>query len=575
MVHPNSVIIQTLVPIKAGEEITVAYLELPLELLAPNLARTLHLRSGCIINELGCRCETCRIHLEDEAGALSEAGRDPDSERDVDMDMQAMWFPATAARLKHDERLLTYVMAMVNDSKGEGGMLASNGMRMYYEHFLTPPPLGQPLAQGSNGDGGGGGDGDDDPDAKPPSFCPDLAYSMADIYCRCIIHWPGQEPDNYLFWTALYNDLLRRTVINMPRVLTDALGARCYAALMIWSRVDPQDKASQLVVANIFIEAWLMLRAAHNAMYGHLAFLTLLCVAYPIMGQLVTNNKAMIERKEARVAMQRAEAEAKQQRAETEAKLRQVEAEHAQQGTTPEDVPLASAADDMDVPPAVLAHLEALEKMTQEAVAEGLIPPPPPPPPPPPQAKVEEFVRAVEKITEPITRFVYGQYDAHGIPLPLPSIFDDSTAGLDRPGLERLDREIDQYFDHCKTSRAEAEENAVDAVVNHFNGWEDGGPLAHESSQVDAEAADRVADLIANEYDAHLKTLPWNNASRTSGTDDGPIFIPVQHDHLDDDLPELVNFGPNAAVVHEIMNGGGRGNSGTTEQPDLPCAVPK
>jgi len=131
MVLPNSIMLQALSPIEAGDEITVAYQELPLEMLSPTLVRMLHMRSGAIVNELGCRCETCRIHLEDESEALAAAGQDPQGARDVSIDMKDVWLEATSERLKLDERLLTYVMAMINVPKKQEGMLASMGLRMY------------------------------------------------------------------------------------------------------------------------------------------------------------------------------------------------------------------------------------------------------------------------------------------------------------------------------------------------------------------------------------------------------------------------------------------------------------
>ena len=299
MVQPNKVVMQALTTIQAGEEITVAYQELPLEMLSPNLVRVLHMRSGAIANQLGCRCEICRLHLQDEAEGLADQGKDSEAGRDVVVNMSSMWLEATAQRIKLDERLRTYVMAMINDSNGEEGMLASGGMRMYYEHYLAPPPLSETTRPPPNGDDGG-----DDEEAPVSSFCPDLAFVLADIYCRCIIHFPGQELTNYLFWTALYNDLLRRTAINMPKTLTDALGARCYAALLICASLDKEDTQNQRMAFDIFMQAWLMLRVAHATMFKHTAYLIMLCKAYPNIGQVVLENHDFIKHKELRLQME-------------------------------------------------------------------------------------------------------------------------------------------------------------------------------------------------------------------------------------------------------------------------------
>jgi hypothetical protein len=340
-VLPNSIMLQPLSCIEAGDEITVAYTELPLEMLSPNLVRMLHMRTGAIVNELGCRCETCRLHLQEEGEALAAAGQDPQTVREVSVDMKDMWLPPTAERLKLDERLLTYVMAMINVPKKKEGMHASNGLRMYYEHYLAPPKVDRDTKE------------EQDPDARPPSFCPDLAYVMADTYCRSTIHYPGQEPDNYLFWTALYNDLLQRTVINMPKTLTDALGARSYVALLISARLDRNDTGGLDAALGIFLEAWLMLRRAHSALYNHKAFLTLLCMAYPNIGQVVNAGQDIIKQKEMLVDMQQAmEAAQRAQTAATQAQAQAVE---------------QPAADDMHVPSQVMDRLEALDRARNQA----------------------------------------------------------------------------------------------------------------------------------------------------------------------------------------------------------------
>jgi hypothetical protein len=340
MVLPNSIMLQALSPIEAGDEITVAYQELPLEMLSPTLVRMLHMRSGAIVNELGCRCETCRIHLEDESEALAAAGQDPQGARDVSIDMKDVWLEATSERLKLDERLLTYVMAMINVPKKQEGMLASMGLRMYYEHFLAPPKVDRDTKE------------EREPDARPPSFCPDLAFIMADIYCRSTVHYPGQDPDNYLFWTALYNDLLRRTAINMPKALTDALGVRCYVALLISARLDRNDKEGLFTTLNIFMEAWLLLRKAHGALFGHKAFLTLVCAAYPNISQVVSASRDYVERKEMVLEMEQVAAE-----------VRQAEEQRVHREKVAAAVAVEQEQDDMRVPPESMERLEKLDRL--------------------------------------------------------------------------------------------------------------------------------------------------------------------------------------------------------------------
>jgi hypothetical protein len=365
MVYPNTVVIQALSDIELSEEITVAYLELPLELLSSNAIRTLHMRTGAIVNNLGCRCETCRYHLEHEAEVLTASGMDPNGGRDVEVDLKSMFMESTTERLRMDKRLRTFMMAMVQVPAKEEGMLASNGLRMYYDHFLCPPPAEEeekapPPPPPPSGEDEEAPDQEEE-DKPPPSFCPDLAYMMADIYCRVTLHYPGQDRDNLLFWTALYNELLRRTAVNMPKTLTDALGARCYAALLICSQMDRQDTESLRVVLNIFLEAWLLLRRAHTALYGHRAYLTLICMAYPNIGHLAVTHHELIEHKEMQITM--AHAEQVRKEAEEQAKVVALRAQDPE--------PVAPEDDDMLLSEAALKKVKDFDAMITKELEEA------------------------------------------------------------------------------------------------------------------------------------------------------------------------------------------------------------
>jgi hypothetical protein len=370
MVMPNSLRLQALVDIEVGEEITVAYQELPLEFLSPNCVRMLHMRSGAIVNNLGCRCKSCLAFLEEEDEVIKETGRDPDTTpRDVDMDLKSMWLEATAERLKMDRQLRTFVTVMLNAPNSEEGTVASQELRLQYLRFLAPPSLEEQhkellrqQEEASRQDG--------DSDRPPPDFCPDLAYMMADMYCRRTIHYPGQQEDNLLFWTALYDDLLRRTVISMPKTLTDCLAARCYAVLLICSRLERGDKERRRVVYNEFMMAWIMLRAAHNAIFHHRAYLAIICAAYPNIGHVVNGNRDLIERMEMEMAFKQAEEMAAHQAAvakEEEAK-RLAQDQAALQVGPPQFV---DDADDMLLPPDTMLRLDEFDRALGRQVRQG------------------------------------------------------------------------------------------------------------------------------------------------------------------------------------------------------------
>ncbi len=145
----------------------------------------------------------------------------------------------------------------------EERVTASEQMRVNYEHFLTPPPRSASASEGAN-----------------PDFCNDIAYVLSDLYCHTTVHIPGQSIDNYLWWTALYNDLIGRISVDMPKTLTDALGVRAQVALLIATDLAADDTAGQCVARDIFVQAWIGLRAAHANIFGHTAHLVVMMRAY-------------------------------------------------------------------------------------------------------------------------------------------------------------------------------------------------------------------------------------------------------------------------------------------------------
>jgi hypothetical protein len=234
--YPGKLIVQALEPIEKGEEITLAYQELPVDLLTPAMVRITHQASGMIRNSLGCRCSICTAQLEAEAVALREAGLDPDAGRVVDVDMLSAWEEGTRARLQLDDRFHDLAMFMIRTPLTGVGVRAARLLRTNYDHFLTPP---EPLATGEPG--------------RKESFCADLAYVLSELYCRCVIHIPNytdtqgtvheQSADDFMWWTALYGKMVACSSINLPNSLTASLGARCYGALLACGWYTHQEEA--------------------------------------------------------------------------------------------------------------------------------------------------------------------------------------------------------------------------------------------------------------------------------------------------------------------------------------------
>ena len=89
---PGKCVIQAISPIEVGDEVTVAYKELPLDFLNDNLVRLLHFDAG-IEDARGCCCEICRAsRAADEETAASEGVVLPPAEFDpVELDLSKMW----------------------------------------------------------------------------------------------------------------------------------------------------------------------------------------------------------------------------------------------------------------------------------------------------------------------------------------------------------------------------------------------------------------------------------------------------------------------------------------------------
>ena len=70
-VYPGKLTIQAISPIKKGEEITIAYKELPIDLLSVSLTRFRHVEMG--FSDRGCRCEFCMEVDAMEAAEIAAA----------------------------------------------------------------------------------------------------------------------------------------------------------------------------------------------------------------------------------------------------------------------------------------------------------------------------------------------------------------------------------------------------------------------------------------------------------------------------------------------------------------------
>ena len=245
-------------------------------MLSANMVRSLHHVGGVIRNPLGCRCETCRVHLDAEAVALQHAGENPDEGREVVLDMVEMWDEETKKRIEVDARLRAFVSLMMKSPDNIAGAAAAHALRTDYAHFLTPPASHD----------------------ERSDFCVDLAFLTSDIYCRSVIHVEGQTADNYLWWTELYGKVLSLSAVNMPHALTMSLAARAFAYLQACMIYKEEPEALQRKMLDGFMESWIALRMAHIHMFRHPLFTLLVCEAYPLIHTAVVSCQERIRQAE-------------------------------------------------------------------------------------------------------------------------------------------------------------------------------------------------------------------------------------------------------------------------------------
>lgn len=263
---------QALSNIEAGEEITVAYHEIPLDLFADNLVHSMHMDMGIEV----CQCEFCREARKEEEDVT------------LDLDLSLMWDAPTARRME-DEQLASHVTTMLRMAGEQAGAAASYALRERYGHFLTYA------------------DGKRPEDCR--SYCPDLAYVLGEIYCTRTIHIPGQTIANYKWWAMVYARAINATRINVPNAMVCALLARAYASIMSCQERAPDDEEGQKTDTREFLTSWVSLRGLHTNIFGHTAYLVLAAKSYPLVGELTIRLQKEIFNTERQVTLLQLERE--------------------------------------------------------------------------------------------------------------------------------------------------------------------------------------------------------------------------------------------------------------------------
>ena len=277
---PDRVYIQTTHDVEARHELTIAYRELPTDLLDPKMVKFWHAKLGF---ETICRCDKCLDDTED----------DPDAEEEdkniIDGNLENLWTEKTLARLQTDRRLRGLVTNML---RGVGqhpeAAAGASGLRQHYSQILIPPTDEEIEEQGK--------------EAAESDYCPDLAYVLGELYVTDVIHVEGQLPDDYLWWPLVFQAALSRSDVNMGHATLTASLSAAFAIVQISAgRGEIESKEGQKAAAynlKLFVDRWVALRFTHRYIFGHLAFLTLPCAAHEVLATMSTIAKANIEHAE-------------------------------------------------------------------------------------------------------------------------------------------------------------------------------------------------------------------------------------------------------------------------------------
>jgi len=267
VVRPGKLVIQAVDHIKEGEEITIAYKELPVDLLSISMVRVIHRTLG--LGELGCKCTMCQQVEQQEAAEIEAAGGDPEKdERIMEGQLERVWTEETSARLQLDDQLMAYVNSLIKGPLDRLGAAAAHALRDRYAHFL--------LYDANDPDHG----------RTNKSYCADLAFVLSDIYCSTTIHIRGQNPDVYLWWADVFLRSILCSSVNMPKTLTQAYLAKCYASIMACQHRKETEREAYMSDISSFLGNWVSLRALHKTIFATTAYLMLPCKAYAVFGEL-------------------------------------------------------------------------------------------------------------------------------------------------------------------------------------------------------------------------------------------------------------------------------------------------
>lgn len=279
---PGKVFVQAILDIEPGAEITIAYQEIPIDMLSEDLTRTLQLNAG-LRGE--CKCKTCKDTDEEELKAVlgleGGDGSDPANktitpeqkekpqqlERVIRAGFEYMWCEETFARISKDGRLRALVLSMIKAPAHEEGAAAACSLRQLYAHYLAPD--------------------------MTEDYCPDLAYVLGDLYCRNTIHVKRQWAEDYHWWPRVFAMASQKSDIKLPHAMYLASVARAYGAILAAGTRETAKEAEDDI--HQFMIQWVGARLLQKDIHGHTANLVLACRTYEVLADMCTSVAHKIE----------------------------------------------------------------------------------------------------------------------------------------------------------------------------------------------------------------------------------------------------------------------------------------
>lgn len=289
---PGKQWVQAVAPIKKGEEITISYKEISVDVLSRNMVMHVHADIGLV---QGCHCELCSQIAQQRDGldAMKKKKKqeDDDDDEEIDMDVTRMWNPDTNNLILGDKQFASYVMNILKNPDDKIAAASFHALRVEYtKHFEreldTVPP-------------------------KPnPNFKHDLAIVLGEQYCTITIHVDGQTAEDYHFWPVIYFNAVLASRIPMFHAINTGYFARAYAMTrsMVWrlgvttpaqiedacvglidgQRLRLPDVQTTITCVDIpmFVDAWVNIKVHLASVFGQTRTLSLMRRAYPMVDEL-------------------------------------------------------------------------------------------------------------------------------------------------------------------------------------------------------------------------------------------------------------------------------------------------